>query len=438
MTGFILFSFRMDDPDGSADSAQPLVAFLKCPLCPVRTNSIQRHLRLCHRVKDAKKAVKKTGKCRLCSREVSSFPSHVKGYHKIDAASNLSHHLVQLARYGFDEGPEIDSSESGSDSPDEEERQARDMFDQFKVHLMGIDGGMKSEETAKQHINHVSQVAAEAGIGIFSDLGPLMQPGGFLHKHWKEPEVTGKSPWRPGTLKSYLYSLRLFLEFCLIAEKHVPADRCEAGIQRIGRWINSLKNETKLRRQELYEEQADQLMGVEELASFYSCQSHLRAVDFLNSVRQTGDVGSQAILSSAADDLLLWILLDNGPRSGALLNATVSEFRQVRNEGGERIMSVKKHKNFATQGACHLVLSNQLFECLQTWVEVIHPVLKSRAPEEMQSDNIFLDIYGRAITRKKGMKRLEVYAEEVLGTKITATLIRKSLINMVSPPISLL
>ena len=423
------------------DSDQPLVAYLKCPLCPVRTNGLQRHLRLAHRVKDGKKAVKKKGKCHLCSREVSAFTSHVKGYHRITAESNLYHHLVQLSRYGFNEGPEIESSEPDSDSPNEEERQARNMFEEFKVHLMGIDGGMKSEETAKQHINHVTQVAAEAGIGIFSDLGPLMQPGGFLHKNWKEPELTGKSPWRPGTLKSYLYSIRLFLEFCLIAEKHVNSDRCEAGIQRIGRWINSLKHDTKLRRQELYEEQADQLMNVEELASFYSSESHLRAVDFFNSVRQTGDVGdmaSQAILSSAVNDLILWILLDNGPRSGALLNATVPEFRNVKYEGGERIMSVKKHKNFATQGPCHIVLSEQLLECLQTWVEVIHPVLKSRAPEEMQSDHIFLDIYGRAITRKKGMKRLQVYAEEVLGTKITATLIRKSLINLVSTPLSLL
>ena len=145
-----------------------LAKVLKCPFpgCPVETNSLQRHLRLVHAVKDAPKTVKRKGKCLLCGRQVSEFTAHVKGFHKINCSTDLYRHIVQLARYGFKETAEplLESSTS------EEDNQDQDMMESFERHLEGLEGGLKSENAAQQHVRHVKQVINDHGTVSYTHL----------------------------------------------------------------------------------------------------------------------------------------------------------------------------------------------------------------------------------------------------------------------------
>ena len=67
------------------------------------------------------------------------------------------------------------------------------------------------------------------------------------------------------------------------------------------------------------------------------------------------------MVSTIRSDLILWMLLSNGSRSGAILNAVVDEFNSATPKDNEWIMSVRHHKTYATYGPCHLVLSEDLY-----------------------------------------------------------------------------
>ena len=411
-----------------------LATVLKCPYprCPVETNSLQRHLRLVHNVRDARKIVKHKGKCLLCDREVSEYTAHVRGYHKIKCKENLYRHIIQLARHGFSQT----ASESPEPSSSENEDQSQDMMDSFQGYLEGLDGGAKTENTALQHVRQVRQVIQEKGLAMFEDVGPLMEKGGFLHRHWKEPEITGKPAWRVGTLKSYLYSLKLFLEFCKFSEDFVTSDRCDTAIQRISRWLTSLKVDTKVRRQDLYKEQAQQLLSAEDLRMFFSSPGHTRVLKLLSEAATSGDahvITQYVSASTIATDLILWLLLTNGNRSGAVLNATVTEFRNAtQGEPGKWVLQVRNHKTYASHGPCYLVLPLDLYESLATWVDIVRPMLTDQLPAEERVPNIFVYDNGHMLPRSTSLRKLKAYTSETLGvSNVTATTIRKSLVNLV-------
>ena len=430
----MLFSMEKDDAPVETRSAILIGKALQCPKCPVVTDTLARHLRLVHSIKDAPRHVKKKGKCHLCFKEVSQFPPHIKGYHKISPQSAVYTHLLQLSRYGFNESAQS-SEETCSESDGGEQEEEKQLLEKFKTHLESIDGGLRSEDTAVQHTRQIGQIISEHGLEIFQDIGPLMEKGGYLHKNWKEPELTGRREWRVGTVKSYLYSIRLFLNFFLLIKEHVSEERCNAGLQRITSWLTSLNRESKVRRQDLHVEEASKLLTSDEIASFYQSVSHKQALANFRSLKNTCDAIDidYATVSALRNDLILWLLFENGPRSGAVLNATVAEFQSATETPNEWVISVKEHKTYAHHGPCYLVLSQDLYECLHTWVHVIRPVLLEKVSPDERKANIFLNYNGKALDKTNSMRQLKGYVEEALGVSdMTATRIRKSLVVLVS------
>ena len=122
------------------------------------------------------------------------------------------------------------SPESGSDETDEHSA----LFDKFKAHIISLDGGLRSEETAAQHVRQISTIIQAHGLDIFQDITLLMEPGGYLHRNWKSPTISGRREWRVGTMRAYLYSIRLFLIFCQAAGQYVSEELCKAGVQLAG------------------------------------------------------------------------------------------------------------------------------------------------------------------------------------------------------------
>lgn len=423
----------VSDPPGKSSGVTTKPEALQCPKCPVVTDTLSRHLRLVHSVQDKHKQVKKKGKCHLCFKEVTQFASHVKGFHKINRNSSLYKHLLQLSRYGFNELAQS-SPESCNDSSEEGEEHSA-LLEKFKEHMMSLDGGLRSSETAVQHMRQIQQIIKEHGLEVFQDIGPLMEKGGYLHKNWKEPEISGRREWRVGTVKSYLYSIRIFLSFCQSTKQHVSDEDCTAGLQRISRWLTSLNKESKIRTQDLHVEEASKLLTVEEISRFYQSSCHQQALHILKNIQDTRTILdiNLATLSALRNDLLLWLILTNGPRSGSVLNATVEEFEKATETGDDWILSVRNHKTYSSYGPCHLVMSADLYACLKTWVHVIRPTLIENIEPEQRTLEVFVSNNGKAIDKANTMRLLKAYVEEAIGVSdVTATRIRKSLVALVS------
>ena len=56
------------------------------------------------------------------------------------------------------------------------------MLENFAKHLVGIDGGLKSDVATENHRRQVSQILKNAGAEILEDLSPLMRVGGYLYR----------------------------------------------------------------------------------------------------------------------------------------------------------------------------------------------------------------------------------------------------------------
>ena len=233
------------------------------------------------------------------------------------------------------------------------------------------------------------------------------------------------------------------MEYCKCDDQFINKDKCDEGLIKVTRWISSLKEESKKRTVQLRLDEEKTLLSKKDITRFYTCDGHKSAVELLKSIQRTGTASmiDQTSVSAIRNHLILWLLPENGHRSGAVINATVQEFNEAEVADEEhRVMRVKKHKTFSTYGPCNIVISNEVYEYLRVWVDCVRPVLSAKVSEEERDEGdrttLFLGFTRKCLKEQNLARQLMKYTEQTLGvSNVTATKIRKSLVVMVSSAI---
>ena len=247
-----------------------------------------------------------------------------------------------------------------------------------------------------------------------------MQEVGYLYDKWKKPEF-GKRPWRVGKVHSYLFSLKLFLEFGLTENKYVSRGKCQEILLRIKQWVAGLRSKALYHSQEVREVDDQNLLTWEDLAKYRESSDFKRAVQTTN---QLSDVKNASHLSltmivNFRTSLILRLLLENGQRTGAIISATGTKFNQAIERDSVWVMKVRNHKTFLYFGSCNEVMSAELHNDLIIWINIVRSHLLSQVSEvdgdNASNDNIFLDYTGNALESSHYNHCLTAHIEEALG-----------------------
>ncbi|XP_063069307.1 uncharacterized protein LOC134460726 [Engraulis encrasicolus] len=212
----------------------------KCPMCDAFVVHVPRHLRQTHKLTRKEIAAIYRPKPRLasgpkfkdyhrmrvcpvknCDRTIKQLSQHLKKIHKMDADSTEYKMLLCNART---------------------KGEGQNMFQDFEKWICCAEGGPKMTKSARQHSRQIGAILKALGpkqnVQCLFDTKRLQSV--FLDQHVKQKKFL------PGTVRSYLYSLRhwYFYQLSLDGTEEVNARH---GIEAVGRWIKSFQKENPMR-----------------------------------------------------------------------------------------------------------------------------------------------------------------------------------------------
>ena len=195
------------------------------------------------------------------------------------------------------------------------------------------------------------------------------------------------------------------------------------------RWSSSFRRKSAKRHWEKQEEDLNVLISPDQIKEFERSESARNAVCLLGKLSGAHSIEiTQAQYTLLRDFLIVEISIDNRNRAGALANMKMSEFKRMKDEGGEHAILVKDHKTLATHGPARIILSQKL----AGWLKIFVTEVRSRisATSNDNDDNVFLSWNGEALASSqisKAMKSIWKKAE-ISGTP-SSTIFRKSAIT---------
>ena len=334
-----------------------------------------------------------------------------------------------------------------------EERSEQDKFlTQFYSWLLEVDGGYRSDKIARQYRSQVQSVvnrlaATERNTANNeakkSPVSLLLIPGKdgdtFL-KTWLSYAVNS---YQPGTVRSYLMSLRLFYKFLIQEHKNISSvtpETLNARRDLMSSWSAAQKKKVAKRKLEKRDEDYKKLLSSKNL--FKICHGNQR----VNAVKQLASSSAQTlggqqvtkVLSDVSycevrDWLLTRLIVDNSGRSGVAANLKITEFKEaVYYPGNEedparyRVL-VKDHKTAVVYGAAVVWIYDDLHRLIDMFLRTVRNVIGTLAPHVEQ---VFVSSNGLPLTSSQVSTCVwRTFQREGVQTKgrVSATVVRKSL-----------
>ena len=91
------------------------------------------------------------------------------------------------------------------------------------------------------------------------------------------------------------------------------------------------------------------------------------------------DAVSQQMFLAIRDFLMTEICILNAHRSGVIANLTLDAFYKSTFKEDLYILSVKQHKTYGSAGSAKIILEENLYEMLETYVTRVRPIVTSTA-----------------------------------------------------------
>ena len=281
---------------------------------------------------------------------------------------------------GIDEDDEIDYEDTDDRflvTSSEEDM----MMENFYAWLISVDGGLKPLRSATQHKAVVMQAlhyldSSGKNYSLLFDRKHLNSYVSYLELNER----------KPGTVKTYLNSIKLFFSFVLIvAPDNVPVENGKiAAIKGIvNQWC---RNYHKKIGRERYERQLRDLANIPtpiEVCSLDASQHVKSAINMLKLYNSTTHPPNRRDYCLCRDYLLTYLVLDNASRSGCISNMTMKEFNQIECQpDGSYIVTIIEHKTVATSGPAMLSIRHELMTHFQTYVQKLRNRLENIRHDE--------------------------------------------------------
>ena len=272
----------------------------------------------------------------------------------------------------------------------------------------------------------------------------LMLPGKDgvkLLKTWLSYAV---EKYQPGTVRSYLMSLRLFYKFLSQERKSdlpdVSVETLNARRDYMTSWSAAQKKEVLKRKLEIRDEDFRKLLSSEKLHQVCHGNQHVNAVKQLavTSEETQGGESASRMLSDKShcevrDWLMTRLLIDNSGRSGVAANITVNEFNEAvfypgtEEDNARYRVDVKEHKTAGIYGAANVWIYDVLYLLIEMYMRTVR---KQFVASDSQVEKVFVSSNGLPLTSSQVStcvwRTFQREGVELRG-KISATTIRKSL-----------
>jgi site-specific recombinase XerD len=239
----------------------------------------------------------------------------------------------------------------------------------------------------------------------------------------------------PGTIKSYLSSLRHWYSYVLADEaeriRQEDKEHIQNMSQRVQRWINSYSKESSARHLQKMDSDLAKLITPDQVALFDRSEPVLTAIKCLGDIMASPDaVVTQTDYVLIRDFLLTQIIITNANRSGVLSNMTVDEFRAARKIDDSYVVSVRTHKTASVHGPATVVLSLTLFNWINVFLEHVRCQVATRVSDKTRF--LFLSWNSEKMESGQITRAVQsVWRKAGLGTDITCTLMRKSAVSAI-------
>ncbi|KAJ8334051.1 hypothetical protein SKAU_G00413700 [Synaphobranchus kaupii] len=377
-----------------------------CPVegCGTTVVYLPRHLRQIHKWKKerAVHAVQMFG-LRTSQQQQQH---HLKKFHKITKADAAYRELLLKARQTH--------PKKANDSENLKQNSVS-----FEGWLQSVDGGMKSTKSARQHRTQVQTVV--------SVIDPQkLLPNSLLNKvKFREDfltQYTANKKFLPGTIKSYLCSVRHYLHFQIYSGSPLEKELRDM-IDTVGRWVASYRKEGNKRALEKGDRDMSKLITPEMVKTFKESKATKEAVTVLHSLKAQV---SQTEFVLVRDMIMTSVLLTNANRSGVLANMLLDQVQNIWRMEGVAIISVTEHKTASYLGPAKVVLSEEVYGWLCKYITVRAQVERGDTVE------VFVSWTGQKMESSQICKAVQSsWRKAGLDGEITSTLMRKSAVSKI-------
>lgn len=295
----------------------------------------------------------------------------------------------------------------------------------FQEWLMSCDGGFKKIRDANQHKNV-----------IMSILHFLDSSGQNYAKLFSRPDLNQWITWfedkgrKPGTIKTYLGSVKLFYEFVIItAPEYVKVTPIEINKMKsiVNRWSQNYNKKIKIAKNEKQLELLANLPTPEEICQLDESDKKKEALKTIDWFKCCDKCPSRKEFCLARDYLITYAVLNNASRSGCISNMTMAEYRSAEKQKNRSyIIAVKDHKTAATSGPAMLAIDSSLMNHLMNFVEHIRNRVEDITFED--KDPVFPSWSGKKMAPSMISTQMNNFWKSAgfdMSKKLNATIIRK-------------
>lgn len=345
------------------------------------------------------------------------------------------------------ENAEKRTNEGDMDTPTEE------FLADFYGWLIDVDGGYRSTKVAQQYRSQVQSVIRRLKLDetVTKTANPkqpaiylLMLPGKDgvkLLKTWLSYAV---DKYQPGTVRSYLMSLRLFYKFLTQERKSdlpdVSVNTLNTRRDYMTSWSAAQKKKVLKRKLEKHDEDFRKLLSSEKLRQVCHGNQQVNAIKQLaaTSVETEGGENAIRMLSEKShcevrDWLMTRLLIDNSGRSGVAANMTVNEFKEAvyypgtEEDNARYRVDVKEHKTAGVYGAANVWIYDNLYILMDMYLRTVRSQFVT---PDSHTEVVFVSSNGLPLTSSQVStcvwRTFQREGVQFKG-KLSATIIRKSL-----------
>ena len=284
---------------------------------------------------------------------------------KMDCDERDDKEMVSEGNTSSDEDEEIDEEDSDY-TEDLEELQVDDavtaMLSEFKKWLGAPCGGKMSERSIELYVHGCCRAIASLG-GCVEDIKNYEQigrPGGLM-------EQMENANRKATTIRVALYGMQKFVEFLQATKRELfSAEESRAAVVTLKNYGSSLKRDVCLQRQQKRRASQNEVEAALPRMSVYTKTHHYqRAKEILSS----GAPLTYREFMHLKEYIIAQLILNNGPRTGVILNCLLSEYHDAKEVDGQHVINVTSHKT-ACNGEARIGVNADLWEELKMYVSL--------------------------------------------------------------------
>nr|XP_047134363.1 uncharacterized protein LOC124812189 [Hydra vulgaris] len=295
------------------------------------------------------------------------------------------------------------------------------LMQNFVEWLVISSGGRKPKRSAVKHKGIIMGIVRHKDNKDINYVN--LSKESFLNSWMTELDKKGK---KPGTIKTYLGSIKHFLDFCLTTDRTDIIGHKEHSkiVTLILQWGKSLQKSIKENQYDKDIIDFNNFPTAEEIVILDNSDIVKDATNVLKSSNTSFFKVNKTSFCLVRDYLITCIVFDNASRPGAICNMTLNEFSVAFENTDGFVVSVKKHKT-SYKGPAHIALSKTLYLHVQKYITFLRNTLDGVSTS--QDSYVFVSWHGGAISSSMLTTQFSNFWKKATGkiTKMTPTIVRK-------------